>query len=151
MQRQIVWALVLNATRARIVRDLDPDPERKAGELVLRAEARKLRDIMTDKPGRSFASAGGGRRSGMDYASDPVEEDAIAFVREVISLLESHRRAEDFHRLAVFAAPAMLGHLRKEMPRALAATVILEETKNLMQEPEQPLRELIRAEVQAAR
>jgi protein required for attachment to host cells len=126
------WALALNSTRSRILRGLSESSETTQAELVLRSEARNLRDIMSDKPGRSFASAGGGRRSAMEYSSDLVAEDQREFIRQVIALLESHRRAGEFDRLAVFAEHDMLGHLRQLMPDALRDLVICEVPKNLL-------------------
>ncbi len=68
----------------------------------------------------------------MEYASDPIAEDQREFVRQVIALLESHRRAGDFDRLAVFAEHDILGHLRQLMPQSLRKIEILEVPKNLL-------------------
>jgi protein required for attachment to host cells len=141
------WALAINSTRCRILRGLSPDEEGSLAELVLRSEARNLRDIMADKPGRSFASAGGGRRSAMEYSSDLIAEDQRDFVRQAIAVLESHRRAGDFERLAVFAEHNMLGHLRQLMPPALHDMVICEVPKNLVQLSTQELPKAISREL----
>ena len=137
------WALVLNGTRCRILRGISGRGDDTPAELVLRFEARNLRDIMSDKPGRSFASMGGGRRSAMDYNSDPLVEDQRDFIRQIIALLESHRRAGDFDRLAVFADHDMLGHLRKMIPQSLANLVIREVPKNLLHLSPQELAEAV--------
>lgn len=126
------WALVMNSARCRILRGISPGAADALAELVLRSESRNLREIMSDKPGRSFASAGGGRRSAMEYASDPIAEDQREFIRQIIALLESHRRAGDFTRLAVFAGHDMLGLLRQMMPQPLRDMVIHEVAKNLL-------------------
>jgi protein required for attachment to host cells len=138
-----LWALVINSARCRIVRGLVPHGEKAPAELILRSESRNLREIMTDKPGRSFASMGGGRRSAMEYHSDPVAEDRREFIRQVIALLESHRRAGDFDKLAVFAEHDMLGHLRQMMPRALTEMVIREVPRNLLHLSEGDLAEAV--------
>lgn len=137
------WALVINGARCRVLRGLSAQGEEAPAELVLRSESRNLRDIMSDKPGRSFSSMGGGRRSAMQYASDPVAEDQREFIRQVISLLESHRRAGDFDQLAIFAEHDMLGHLRQMMPQALAELVIREVPKNLLQHSAEDLAEVV--------
>lgn len=137
------WALVLNGSRCRILRGLSSPSDEALSELVLRSESRKLRDIMSDKPGRSFASKGGGRRSAMEYSSDPVAEDQREFIRQIISLLESHRRAGDFDRLAIFAEHDMLGQLREMMPQSLADLVVREVPKNLLHLSEQDLLEAV--------
>lgn len=137
------WALVLNGTRCRILRGLSGTADNAPSELVLRSESRNLRDIMSDKPGRSFASKGGGRRSAMEYSSDPVAEDQRDFIRQVIAVLESHRRAGDFERLVVYAEHDMLGQLRHLMPQALADLVIREVAKNLLHLSVQQLAEAV--------
>lgn len=137
------WALVLNGARCRILRGVSGRGEDVPAELVLRSESRHLRDIMSDKPGRSFTSGGGARRSAMEYGSDPVAEDQREFIRQIIALLESHRRAGDFHKLAIFAEHDMLGHLRQMMPQTLADLVIREVPKNLMHLSAQELAEAV--------
>jgi protein required for attachment to host cells len=137
------WALVVNGARCRILRGVSGQVEDAPSELVLRSESRNLRDIMADKPGRSFASMGGGRRSAMEYAGDPLAEDQRDFIRQIIALLESHRRAGDFDRLAIFAEHDMLGHLRQLMPQMLAGLVIREVPKNLLHLSAQELAETV--------
>lgn len=124
------WVLVLNGTRCRILRGVSSMDEDRPAELVLRSEARNLRDIMSDKPGRSFAS--GSRRSAMEYSSDPVLEDQREFLRQIIALLESHRLARDFDKLTIFAEHGILGELRQMMPQALADLVIRQVPRNLL-------------------
>lgn len=142
-----IWALVINAARCRILRGLSTSGEAALAELVLRSEARNLRDIMSDKPGRSFASKGGGRRPSMEYASDPIADDQRDFIRQVTALLESHRRADDFDQLMVFAEHDMLGHLRQLLPRTLADMVIREVPKNLLHLSTQELVETVSHEL----
>lgn len=146
-RRLKLWALAMNSARARILRGLDGNGEGAMAELVMRSESPKLRDIMADKPGRSFTSMGGGRRSAMEYSSDPVAEDAREFVRQVIALLESHRRADDFDSLAVFAEPDTLGYLRQLMPAPLREKVIKEVPKNLLHLSSHELPQVIAKEI----
>lgn len=127
------WALVMNGTRCRILRGLVTPKENALAELVLRSEFRNLRGVMSGKPGRSFTSMGGGRRSALEYSSDPVAEDQREFIRQVIALLESYRRADEYDRLVVFAEHNMLRHLRQMMPADLREMVIREVPKNLLQ------------------
>ncbi len=137
----------MNGARCRILRGVCVHGDETHSELVLRSESRNLRDIMSDKPGRSFVSRGGGRRSAMEYASDPVAEDQREFIRQVIALLESHRRAGDFDRLAILAEHDMLGHLRQMMPRTLVDLVIRQVPKNLLHLSAQDLAEAVASEL----
>jgi protein required for attachment to host cells len=142
------WALVINSARCRILRGVVTKGDNALAELVLRSESRNLRDIMSDKPGRSFASMGGGQRSAMEYSGDPVAEDQREFIRQVITLLESHLRAGDFEKLAIFAEHDMLGHLRQLLPQSLSDRVIREVPKNFLHLPAQELAEVVARELQ---
>jgi protein required for attachment to host cells len=137
----------MNATRARILRDLHPAPGGGSTELVLKSEAHHLRDIMTDRPGRSFSSGSAGRRSAMEYRTDPLEEDERDFARQVIALLDTHRRSGDFDALAVYAEHELLGMLRKEMPESLKERVVREVPKNLVHLPPHELPAVIVSDI----
>ena len=141
------WALVINSEHCRVLRGVSAKAEDALGELVLESEAKNLREIMSDKPGRSFESKGGGRRSAMEYASDPIADHHRAFMRQAIDLLEGHRRAGDFDKLAVFAEHDMLGYLRQLMPQSLRDIVILEVPKNLLHLSEHDLAEVVAREM----
>ena len=144
MKPQKIWVLVADGARARILRDIatageTPD-ERQ--ELVFRSEQRQLREIMADKPGRSFASTGR-RRSAMEYHSDPVREDDRAFAATLAEVLDSHRLAGDFDQLVVAAAPQMLGDLREAFPANLRRATVAEVAKDFTKLPAQELRQAI--------
>lgn len=131
-ERARLWVLAMNSTHARILRGLNPHAATSADELVMQTEARKLRDIMSDKPGREFSSGSLGRRSAVSYASDAIAEDRRAFIRQVLAMLEDHRRAGEFDRLAIFAEHEVLGDLRHLLPSALKAMLVREVPKNLL-------------------
>lgn len=142
-----IWAVVMNGTRCRILRGLATNSDDALTELVLRSEFRNLRDIMSDKPGRAFIPTGGARRSAMIYSSDPVAEDQRAFICQVIALLDSHRRAGEYDRLAVFAESDILGHLRLMLPGTLRDMVMREVARNLVQLPATDLQDAILQEL----
>lgn len=138
LEKRKIWALVMNSAHARIVRNLgwtsDPaEPASPPNELEFATENNMLGDVMSDKPGRSFASFGGGRRSAMEYSSDPIAEETRGMIREIITALEHHQRKGDFKELAIFAEPQVLGELRKMLPAPLRETVTREETANYLQ------------------
>lgn len=148
--RSRIWALAMNGARARVLRGLHAHGNGEPAELVMRSEARRLRDIMSDKPGRSFSSGSIGRRSAMAYASDPVAEDQRDFIRQVIALLESHRRAGEFDSLVILAEHDVLGNLRHMMPHPLHDMVLREVPKNLLHLPAADLHRAILAELTSA-
>lgn len=125
------WILVLNAQRARLIEGLAPPRSAAPPEHVLEATAAKLTDVMADKPGRSFSSGGTGRRSAMSYSSDPVRDSERAFVKQAVEMVEAAHLAGRFDRLAIFAAPEMLGLLREAISEALRQSVSREVPLNL--------------------
>lgn len=137
------WALVMSGVRARILRDVEDSDGEEPVEIVSKAQSTHLRDLLTDKPGRSFSSGSSGRRSRMEPGSDPVLRDMQEFAAETAEVLEHHRRAGDFERLAVFAEPKMLGILRAECPAALWSSVCLDLPINLISLPPKELRERV--------
>ena len=144
MKPQKIWVLVADGARARILRDVLPGVKtpNEHEELVFRSEQRQLREIMTDKPGRSFAPTGT-RRSAMEYHSDPVREDDRAFAATLAEVLDSHRVAGDFDHLVVAAAPQMLGDLRQAFPENLRKVTIAEFAKDFTKLPAHELRKTI--------
>lgn len=148
MDRKTTWVLVMNSTVARILRGFREGDFIPPSELVLKSPHRNLREIMADKQGRSFASAGGGRRSAMEYASDPLREDMKAFVHKAVDLLQSHYLAGDFTALAIFAEPSVLGVIRDELGDRLRSHTILEVQKNLLHLNETDLAHTVEAELQ---
>lgn len=137
------WALVMSGVHARILRDVEDAEADEPVDLVSRAVSTHLRDIQSDKPGRSFSSGSGGRRSAIEPGSDPVHRDMQDFASDAADYLERHRRAGDFTRLAVFAEPKMLGIVRDEFPEALWATVVLDLPTNLIGLEPRELRERV--------
>ncbi|EPX83692.1 host attachment protein [Salipiger mucosus] len=138
------WALVSNGVRARILRALEGGDGEEPIELVSKAESTHLRDILSDRSGRSFASDHSGRRSAMEPGSDPIRRDMQDFASDTLEMLEGHHRARDFGRLAILAEPGMLGILRQQMPAGLRPAVVLERPVNLVGLPAAELRETVR-------
>ncbi|MEP9370703.1 host attachment protein [Mesorhizobium sp. KR1-2] len=128
-----IWVLVADGSRARILRNAvtQERPAEPLEELVFTSPKKQLREIMADKPGRGFASAGGTRSSSMEYHSDPVHEEQQAFAAMLVSVLQEHLLAGDFDRLAIIAAPRMLGDLRQALPEGLRNITITEISKDL--------------------
>ncbi|WP_284269169.1 host attachment protein [Mesorhizobium huakuii] len=145
MRRQRIWVLVADGARARILRDVlsAGEPSGDGDDLVFKAQRRQLREIMADKPGRSFASVGT-RRSAMEYHSEPVREEDRAFASTLADTLQNHHLAKDFDRLVVVAAPQMLGDLRQAFPESLRKVIAAEIAKDFTKLSALELRDAIR-------
>lgn len=122
----------MNSTRARVLRGLKSGSDGLPVELIMKSEARKLRDSMYNGPESKLSAGRNGQRSTIENGSRRVDEDQRDFIGQVFALLESHRRAGEFDKLAVFAEPSVLGVLRQLMPTTLRNTVICEVPKNLV-------------------
>lgn len=133
MAEHVLWALILTSARARIVRDVQPERTLLPPELVLRSEARHLRALMPAIATRATDRRGNRRAKVIREAVKVLHEDARDFVREVIAVLEAHRRAGDFTRLAIFAPADVLELLWVEMPNVLRGLVIAQSQNDLMQ------------------
>ena len=140
--KDTVWALVMSSTQARIIKGIAMGATDDLPEQALRDEHRKLCEIMSDKPGRSFASVGRAR-SAMEYASDPIKDAKRAFAKEVVAALQLGLAKHDFTQLAIFADPEMLGLLRDVLTPDLERAVIAEVPKNLLHESPHDLRRTV--------
>jgi len=92
------------------------------------------RDIATDRPGRTFDSAGQGRHA-MEPPTDPHRHEKQVFAREVATVLEDARKKNAFNRLVLVAPPEALGDLRSELSDELQRMVTGELNKNLTKVP----------------
>lgn len=123
------WVMVAESSRARLFRRRGAGLE-ELEDFAHPASRAHARDIVTDKPGRGFAS--GGARHAMDPAHDPHQIEAQTFARQIIERLEAGRVGAEFERLVLIAPPQFLGHLRHAMPEALVATITATVDKNLV-------------------
>lgn len=141
------FVVLMNAGAARILGDVRPDGRAEGIDERLAHPVLPLREIMADRPGRSFSSGSHGQRSAMVYASDPEREADRAFAEAIAARLGALHREGALRRLAILAAPEMLGHLRAAIGAGsgagsgagLGAAVVLEEAVNLLNLPEPDL------------
>lgn len=107
------WILAADGNQARLLKGVNflKEDRRSPEQEVFRSEPKKVQDIMTDRPGRSYSSHGPGR-SAMEYTTDPVRDEQQRFTAEVAQKLEGYADAGAFDRLIVCAAPQTLGDLR---------------------------------------
>ena len=138
------WIVIADGVRCRVVtndgpgRGIEPRPD-----LDFRSEQRRLRDIMSDRPGRATGVVGKGRHA-VAYSSDPVREDERTFARSLVDLLEAESAANAFDRLVLIAPPQTMGDLRSMLPKRLQDLVSKEITKDLTKLPIQRLEEHLR-------
>ncbi len=131
----VTWVLIADGFRARLFENggvgkgLHPAMDQEfIGTNI------SSRDIASDRPGRSFDSAGEGRHA-MEPSTDPKRHAKQAFARDLAGILEAARKNSSFDRLVVVAPPRALGDLRSEFSVELQRMVTAEMNKDLTQIP----------------
>jgi protein required for attachment to host cells len=135
MKPTVTWILLADGAQAKVFAHSGPGTGLTPVEdLLFEEEPLKASEIMADKPGRSFSSAGHGR-SAMEYSSDPVAVRETRFVKSVAHALEKKYEQSAFGRLIIAAAPTALGDIRDAMGKNLKEAVVAEMPKDLTNLP----------------
>ncbi|WP_224703025.1 host attachment protein [Devosia aquimaris] len=135
MKKTITWILIADGAQARVLENTGPGKGlAQVKGLDWSIEPLQAQDIVTDRPGRSFSSAGPGR-SAMEPKTDPVEHRETEFVKSVAATLDAKLQEGAFDRLVVVAAPIALGDLRKAMTPNVQKAVMAEINKDLTNLP----------------
>ncbi|MDC0741133.1 host attachment protein [Polyangium mundeleinium] len=108
---RITFVLVADASRARLFRQgLEENAPLELVEEFEHPESRAMaRDLMADKPGRTFWKRG---QSAPDYRTDPKDVEAEKFARSLADRLAALYDTQAFHKLVLAAPPKFLGLLR---------------------------------------
>ena len=105
-------------------------PLRPLQQLVSPEARLREQDLTSDRPGRSFDSAGAGR-----HATEPStragEQAAIRFANDIARHLKQGRIDGAFDRLIVVAEPHFLGLVRKAIDPNTAKMITLEVAKDV--------------------
>lgn len=135
MKKTVTWILIADGAQARVLENTGPGKGLKqVSGLDWSQAALQNRDIVSDKPGRSFSSNGAGR-SAMEPRTDPAEHRETTFVKSVADMLDSKLQQGLFDRLVIVAAPIALGDIRKAMSGQVRKAVIAELNKDLTNLP----------------
>lgn len=125
------WIVVADSARALIYTVERPTAPLHLLEALEHPESRSQnQDMDSDRPGRSFDSAGEGRHA-MVQSTDPKEYEALRFARELAERLETARNRGELGKLYLVAAPHFLGLLRKALSTPAQHLVVREVAKNL--------------------
>jgi protein required for attachment to host cells len=129
----VTWVLIADGFRARLFsnsgvgKGLEPALDQEFIGINIESS-----DIASDRPGRSFDSAGEGRHA-MEPSTDPKRHAKQAFAHDIAGILEAARKNNSFDRLIVVAPPRALGDLRSEFSVELQRMVTAEMNKDLTQ------------------
>jgi len=106
------------------------------GRLQLQSETtsglhRRTSEMVSDKQGRSFASAGGGLRSPYEPKHDPHRMEKHNFVHRMVKQLDDSYDRNEFKHLVLVAPERSLGEFRTLAPDKLMKAVWREVPKEL--------------------
>jgi protein required for attachment to host cells len=141
MKPKRTWVLIADGGHAKVFEtegstsDLAP-----VSDMAFSAELPANRDILTDRPGRSFESQGRARHA-KENRSDPHRELKRDFARKLGGMLETKLADKRFERLVLVAPPVTLGDLREALPTAVRAKVVAELAHDLVRTPHHELPE----------
>lgn len=135
MKKTITWILIADGTQARVLENTGPGKGLKQVQgLDFSIDPLQAKDIMADRPGRAFASAGTGR-SAMEPRTDPAAYRETEFVKSMAEMLEKRHHHGDFDRLVIAAEPVALGTIRKALSNNVKKSVLAELDKDLTNIP----------------
>lgn len=136
MQARATLILVADGAEARLFA-----VDAKAHRLELVAEEsdrrahRKTSDLVSDRAGRGFPSAGGPAHHGMEAPTDPQRHEKARFAAQLAERLAELVERDRIEAIALVAAPRTLADLRAELAPPVAERVALELDKDLTHEP----------------
>ncbi len=144
------WALIADGARARILENNGPihgDPHHGSpghgvtqhdwmpvDGLVFQGDHSATHDLVTDRQGRSFSSAGSGR-SALESQTDPHRQQKTRFANHLAEVLAKQLQYGAYHRLIIAAPPATLGDLRSAISDKVRAVVVAEFAHDLTKIP----------------
>lgn len=126
------WVLVADKSRARLFDWQSRDVLNEIKTFVHPESRLHEQDLVTDRRGRAFDSAGEGRHAQQEPTSAK-QHEAETFAKELVGMLDQRRNRQEFDRVVIMAAPQFLGQLREEMPPELQKIVLQEVNKSLAQ------------------
>lgn len=137
------WVVVADASRAEIFSRTKRRSPLEAVQLLEEPAARaREQDFDADAPGRSFDSGGQGRHA-MEPEQSGRERLREDFARRIGDELEAGRLTNQFNRLIIVAAPAMLGVLRGQLGDPTSALVRMEIDKDMTGQAPEAIARLI--------
>ncbi len=103
-----------------------------------------VRDLVTDKPGRSFASAHSGARHSYESPDDLHKQEKHRFVKKLADTLDDAYDQGAFRRLVIVAPERSIGEFHKLASAKLRALLMHEVPKDLTKLSDHELDERLR-------
>lgn len=131
MKNKVTWILIADGARARLLvnKGYNSGLEPALAEEFI-ADNRPSRDLISDRPGRTFDRGGQGRHA-MEAPTDPHRHEQQIFAQTLAHLLEEHRLTNSYDQLIIVAPPKTLGDLRGEFTKPVSDLIVDELNKDL--------------------
>jgi len=134
-----LWIVVADQSKARFFTTASPRGALlEVGALEHAVARERARTLTSDRPGRSFDSAGIGRHA-MSTSVEPREQETIRFAKQVAEHLSKAHHEGRCNQLLLVAGPDFLGRLREQF-KTTPEIRITEIEKNLGQYTPQEIR-----------
>lgn len=135
------WVVVAENSRARIfAMDAINLPLRELEDLTNPEGRLQQRELVSDRPGRTFNSQGTGRHS-KQAPLDKNRQFSMEFARTLSQSIEDGRMQGKFDWLVLIAPPKFLGALRQQLDKKTHRLITKEIHKNIVREDEASIRE----------
>jgi protein required for attachment to host cells len=114
-KQERTWIVVADGARARFFSPAEDGktlvPARKA-DMVAPQSRQHTRDLVSDRPGRSFSSSRAGQRHSFEATHDPHKLEKHKFTAALAGMLDEACERKDFDQLVLVAPHRSLGELR---------------------------------------
>lgn len=128
-----IWVAACDSSRMRIFEAARPrDGLTEIDDLIHAASRQKERELVSDRPGTG--SGGQGGNHGLGDHNSQHHEEALIFAREVGDYLNRAAQNGKLDKLYLLAAPAFLGHVRKQLNGVARKLIAQEIDANLTKE-----------------
>lgn len=117
-----IWIVVANSAYAKIYKAENNNKLIEISELKHPESRLHDRDLVTSRPGRTYASMGS-RRSSIEPHTDPKDQEIASFAKQICHLLETAKEKEHLNRIYLTASPAFLGILRQALSPSISQLV----------------------------
>lgn len=138
IKKEIAWVVVADGAHALIYEQESPQQLKLLQEFSSPESHKLTREIVSDRPGRSYESYGMARHA-IAAKSDPQAFEKEKFVRSVASHLNAAALEGKFGALTLCAPPRVLGEFRQFLDKHAEKLVKVEIGKDLMKIPAEEL------------
>jgi protein required for attachment to host cells len=146
VKNQTTWVVVADGASARVFSLHGHDSFELVKSLSSSDAAAPVSDLVTDHPGRSRGTGGGGRHA-LEPHTDPKVVAKDIFLRELVDFIHSAEHRAAFDRLILVAPARALGRLRKLLPEHILAKLAAEVRKDLTKDSPHELKERLASQV----